>query len=175
MLKKLCLYKTSQDGFTINYSFPISPKVTWDINLGHHWLVCLCISFVMLIDGPSSGQPSILREIQGVNEFAKSTVSSGSHRLKRRYCVSLSSNLPKTATTRAVQPAPNMPTLTDIARPQYVCGTISPYPTERNVMATSHSELGKLWCSTSWSISHTLYKYRKHGSTSLISAYVVII
>lgn len=36
------------------------------------------------------------------------------------------------------------PDSTHTVRPQYVWGTKSPYPTERNVMATRYSELSKL-------------------------------
>lgn len=42
------------------------------------------------------------------------------------------------------------PTDRAIPRPQYVLGTMSPYPMERNVMAIIHIELRMLACSASW-------------------------
>ena len=43
-----------------------------------------------------------------------------------------------------------MPVVTAIPLPQYVLGTMSPYPTLRNVMAISHMVLSRLACSSSW-------------------------
>jgi hypothetical protein len=43
-----------------------------------------------------------------------------------------------------------IPVVTAIPLPQYVLGTISPYPTLKNVMAISHMVFSKLACSASW-------------------------
>lgn len=45
-----------------------------------------------------------------------------------------------------------MPVLTAIPLPQYVFGTMSPKPTERNVIAISHIALSRLACSSSWNL-----------------------
>uniref|UniRef100_A0A2M4DAY9 Putative secreted protein n=1 Tax=Anopheles darlingi TaxID=43151 RepID=A0A2M4DAY9_ANODA len=54
-----------------------------------------------------------------------------------------------TATSRAVQPAPIIPVLTAMPRPQYVLGTISPKPTLRKVIAINHMAFNRLACSSS--------------------------
>ena len=43
-----------------------------------------------------------------------------------------------------------MPVNTAMARPQYVLGTISPYPMDKNVIEIIHMEFKKFWCLTSW-------------------------
>lgn len=52
-----------------------------------------------------------------------------------------SSFLAITATTIEEAHVPRIPVITAMLLPQYVFGTMSPYPTERNVMATSQIEL----------------------------------
>lgn len=55
-----------------------------------------------------------------------------------------------------------MPVVTAIPRPQYVLGTISPYPTLRNVIAMSHMAFRRLACSSSWYLGHKEKKRAKH-------------
>lgn len=45
-----------------------------------------------------------------------------------------------------------IPQVNVIPRPQYVFGTISPYPTHKKVMAVSHMEFSKFECSSSWNL-----------------------
>ena len=42
-----------------------------------------------------------------------------------------------------------IPHVSVIPRPQYVLGTISPYPTHKKVIAVSHIEFNKFACSSS--------------------------
>ena len=42
------------------------------------------------------------------------------------------------------------PVVTAMALPQYVLGTISPYPMDKNVMDIIHIEFNKFLCFTSW-------------------------
>lgn len=45
-----------------------------------------------------------------------------------------------------------IPQVRVIPRPQYVFGTMSPYPTHKNVMAVSHMAFSKFECSSSWNL-----------------------
>lgn len=45
-----------------------------------------------------------------------------------------------------------MPHVRVMPRPQYVLGTISPYPTHRKVIAVSHIEFNKFAWSSSWNL-----------------------
>lgn len=44
-----------------------------------------------------------------------------------------------------------------IPRPQYVFGTMSPYPTHKNVMAVNHMAFSKFACSSSWNLQIPIY------------------
>lgn len=50
-----------------------------------------------------------------------------------------------------------MPQVRVMPLPQYVLGTMSPYPTQRKVMAVSHIEFNKLACSSSWNLSDRIF------------------
>lgn len=54
-----------------------------------------------------------------------------------------------------------MPVVTAMPLPQYVLGTISPYPTERNVMDINHIVFNRLACSSSWCLQekNETYEY----------------
>lgn len=68
-----------------------------------------------------------------------------------------------------------VPTVRVMPRPQYVFGTMSPYPMLRRVMATSHMAFNKLAWSSSWNLTgrentpmlHHV-SFRDHGSFWLI-------
>lgn len=51
--------------------------------------------------------------------------------------------------TNACEKLTIIPVLTAIPLPQYVFGTMSPKPTDRNVIAISHMAFSKLACSSS--------------------------
>lgn len=55
-----------------------------------------------------------------------------------------------------------IPQVKVIPRPQYVFGTMSPYPTHKNVMAVSHMAFSKFACSSSWNLRHFTFFLNDH-------------
>lgn len=54
-----------------------------------------------------------------------------------------------------------MPHVRVMPRPQYVFGTMSPYPTHKNVMAVSHMAFSKFECSSSWNLHRSNNRHRE--------------